>query len=408
MAASVKNKRPNKSKSGKKTSAKSSKKKAPAKRSAKKFAAKKKVVKKIKKAPAKKVKKPVKKSAPAKKKVVKKTAKKISKSLKKPVKKTLELKKKPAKKVKKSTVKLLKKKTVKKTAPAKKKVMKKASKPAKKTVKKSAPAKKKPAKPVVKAPVQKPSAPQPKPVASVAAPKPPIAPQVQPKPVIPPQAPVESGLSTSVQGVALIEAVINKIQKEGLKQFGGYSFDTPKPLSSEQIDSLTFPGGKPLSPCIKRWLRFDASWFEALGWLTRNENGVSFTGKIVSEFAAKEYGEDMKEFFAPLDKIFDGFLFLLPLGSDSRRALYVGKTDEVGEYPVFYTDIDDGADVGLMYPGFDVYMADLVGLFQLEFATYTALCTHPAFKDRMKTHSDNNLRGRTNIDYFEAEDMLDD
>jgi hypothetical protein len=415
MATSLKKKQSSKSKSAKKSFPKKAKrggKKAPAKRTIKKTAPVKKMVKKTAKKPVKKlvkksspaskktIKKPSKKAVKIKKKIVKKITKKPVKSLKKPI-----LKKKPVKKIKKVSVKKPVVKKVKKAAPAKKKLVKKAPKKAvRKPVTKKAPAPKKPA--VKKVPVSKPTAPisVPKPAA---APKPTIAPTPQPTPVIQqPQAPVTPKLSTEVQGVALIEAVIEKIKRDNLTRFGGYSMNGPRPLSDGQISSLTFPGGKPLSPSIKRWLQFDSSWLEELGWLEITGSDVSFTSKSISEFSAKEYGDDMKEFFEPFDRVFPGKMYLLPLGSDSRRALYVGNPDQTGEYPVIYTDIDDGAAVGLMYPGFDVYMADLVGLFELKFGTYTDLCNHPSFSARMKSHSDNNLRGRVDVDSFDAEEML--
>jgi hypothetical protein len=405
MATSLKKKQSSKSKSAKKSFPKKAKrggKKTPAKRTVKKTATVKRVIKKTAKKPVKKL---VKKSSPAKKKAVKKSVKKVTHVKRKIVKQT---KKKPVMKIKKAAPKKPLMKKVKKTAPVKEKQVKKAQKKSiKKPVAKKAPALKKPAKPTVKkTPVSKPAAPItiPKPAA---APKSIPVPTPQPTPVVQqPQAPATPKLSTEVQGVALIEAVIDKIKKEGLTRFGGYSMTGPRPLSDGQIASLTFPGGKSLSPSIKRWLQFDASWLEELGWLEITGSDVSFTSKSISEFAAKEYGDDMKEFFEPFDRVFPGKMYLLPLGSDSRRALYVGNQDQTGEYPILYTDIDDGAAVGLMYPGFDIYMADLVGLFELKFGTYTDLCNHPSFSARMKTHSDNNLRGRMDVDSFDAEEML--
>ena len=63
--------------------------------------------------------------------------------------------------------------------------------------------------------------------------------------------------------------------------------------------------------------------------------------------------------FEPIADRF-GECFLLPGGSDSRRVLAVGEPDTIGEYPVLALDVDDMPFLGLMYPGFDVYLAHVV------------------------------------------------
>ncbi|TWE16245.1 hypothetical protein FB465_1222 [Kitasatospora atroaurantiaca] len=76
----------------------------------------------------------------------------------------------------------------------------------------------------------------------------------------------------------------------------------------------------------------------------------------------------------------------LPLvgGGDSRRLLHLGRPDSTGEYPVPVTDIDGPPPVAVMYPGPDVYLADLAGVLDLDFDTYTSPADHPEYGARMR------------------------
>lgn len=159
--------------------------------------------------------------------------------------------------------------------------------------------------------------------------------------------------------------------------------------------------GKPLPPSLERWLAFDASWLAEIGWY-ENRAGVRLDGRSLGDTAAWLYGSDEDD---PLVGLFSAFETLLPEpclplvgGSDSRRLLYAGKPDSIGEYPVLVTDIDDAPYVAVMYPGLDVYLAELAGVIDLEFATYTSLIDHPEYGARMREHAAHTGLGNDGLD----------
>ncbi|GKQ41936.1 hypothetical protein ALMP_84480 [Streptomyces sp. A012304] len=100
--------------------------------------------------------------------------------------------------------------------------------------------------------------------------------------------------------------------------------------------------------------------------------------------------------------------FLLPGGSDSRRVLAVTEPDEEGEYPVFALDLDDMPYLGLMYPGFDVYLADTAGLLDLgKRQTYTDLIDDATYGPRMRGHAARCFVGEACVQYlFECEPLF--
>jgi hypothetical protein len=202
----------------------------------------------------------------------------------------------------------------------------------------------------------------------------------------------------SEQGAALIDLVIEKVRKEGFRSGDGPKLGEPRPLPTDAIEALRFPNGERPSPSLRRWLAFDASWLAELGWFDDLAAPVLKPCSI-GEFAAREYGDDWGQGFSGFRKSFGGDLYLLPEGSDSRRALYVGKPDSLGEHPVAVTDNDDMPYVGMMYPGFDVYMAHFTRLITLKFGTYEALHEHPVYGPRMAEHAKNNLGGHASLEF---------
>jgi hypothetical protein len=68
----------------------------------------------------------------------------------------------------------------------------------------------------------------------------------------------------SVRGVALVDAVIDRVRR------GEADFDVvwPDPVPPDVLDGLTLPGGLPLPPSLRRWLAYDGAWLERVsaGW----------------------------------------------------------------------------------------------------------------------------------------------
>lgn len=130
------------------------------------------------------------------------------------------------------------------------------------------------------------------------------------------------------------------------------------PMAEELLADATFPSGRPLPPSLRAWLAYDISLLERHKWFTPDGD---FAPRPLDQLVGDEMGDFWGAEFAWLSGRFSE-CFLLPGGSDSRRILAVTDPDDEGEYPVFALDLDDLPYLGLMYPGFDVYLADTAGL----------------------------------------------
>jgi hypothetical protein len=224
----------------------------------------------------------------------------------------------------------------------------------------------------------------------------------------------------TAQGVALIDLAIASVRHDPrpIAGFcGDYPLVAPHPLASEVIAGLTFPSGKPLPPSLTRWLAFDASWLQSLGWFASLEPPV-FTPRALGQIADAEYGDQWRAIaaitgmqadlpgdltcYSPLDPLFPE-CFLLPEGTESRRIFAATEPDELGEYPVLVIDEDDGPYIAIMYPGFDVYLADLAGVLDLDFGTYESLHEDERYAARLALHARRLFGGKPSIELMDPE-----
>jgi hypothetical protein len=88
----------------------------------------------------------------------------------------------------------------------------------------------------------------------------------------------------------------------------------------------------------------------------------------------------------------------VPGGSDSRRFLYVGEPDDIGEYPVMLLDTDDIPFVCLEYPCFDVYLAEMFEVTNRSGGTYAALFDDRALGPSMAAQARRNFGGFKSLD----------
>jgi hypothetical protein len=203
-----------------------------------------------------------------------------------------------------------------------------------------------------------------------------------------------------MHGALLIDRVIDQVRRKGWVTRDAPDLKEPVPLAADAIEKLQLSGDRPLPPSLARWLSFDASWLAEVGWYESGQR-VGLAGRSLGDTAAWLYGSDDD----PLVELFSAFETLLPErcfplvgGSDSRRLLYAGMPDSIGEYPVLVTDIDDAPYVAVMYPGLDVYLAELAGVIDLEFDTYTSLMDHPDYGARMREHVAHTGLGNEGLD----------
>lgn len=191
------------------------------------------------------------------------------------------------------------------------------------------------------------------------------------------------GTTVAPRGVEAVELVIAAQQQRDVLGLG-----EPQPLSAEALETLRLPNGKPLSPSMKRWLAFDASW---LPWF-QGESLRSFT---LDELVTSEFDEMFGGIYQPLaQKKLPAACLKLLGGSDSRRLLYLGEADPSGEYPVLWIDTDDVPAIGLYSPDFGAWLLEEAGLLQgFERKSYESLADHDGYADAMDAAAQANLGG---------------
>lgn len=201
-------------------------------------------------------------------------------------------------------------------------------------------------------------------------------------------------------GVPLTHRVLDRVRSDPSASALSYRdvpwvIGEPTPLEPAASAQLTFPSGRPLSPSLRTWLAYDTGLLDRHGWF---DDDGGLTPRPLLDLVDQEMGSMWASLFEPIADRF-GECFLLPGGSDSRRVLAVGEPDTIGEYPVLALDVDDMPFIGLMYPGFDVYLAHTIGLIEREFDTYTALADDPAYSGRMHEHARAWFDGRIHLEY---------
>ena len=211
------------------------------------------------------------------------------------------------------------------------------------------------------------------------------------------------------QGVELIDLVIERVEADP-SRISGFCGDRPlpdpKPLASEVIAQMTFPSGRPLPPSLKRWLAFDASWLADLDWFslpTSPSEPPIFTPRRIDQIVTDEFDELWGGMYEPLGARLDE-CFLLPGGSDSRRIYAVTDApDSLGEYPVLVIDTDDLPYAAVMYPGFDVFMADEAGFEIHDMGTYEDLFDDKRYAPRLNEHARHIFNGKQGIEIMDEE-----
>lgn len=188
--------------------------------------------------------------------------------------------------------------------------------------------------------------------------------------------------SAPTRGVALVEQVIAAVSAKKAHH---------KRVSDEALASLRFPGGEPLPPSLRRWLAFDADHPALVG----DPRAPSFTPLTLAELLDQEFGEGTsRRGWEAICAALPGDCFLLPGGSDSRRFLYVGRADALGEYPVLTIDTDELPFACVSHPGLDVWLADDAELLGRERRSYAGLFDDPTFGPAMAEQARQNLGGR--------------
>jgi hypothetical protein len=199
----------------------------------------------------------------------------------------------------------------------------------------------------------------------------------------------------SLRGAELVERVIATIEADG-GVLGGCGIPNHKaePLPAEILDSLTFPGGRPLPPSLRRFLQYDYSYLGVL----EDPKAPRLAFRSFTEMMKQEFDARTADMYGEFEKILPGRCLVVPGGSDSRRFLYAGEPDAHGEYPVFVVDTDELPFVCLAYPGLDLYLADGAVTDILK-GTYTDCFRHRGYKPALVDQARRNFGGFVSLDF---------
>lgn len=137
----------------------------------------------------------------------------------------------------------------------------------------------------------------------------------------------------------------------------GEIISSPEPVPSGLVRKLKLPNGESLSPAMKELLAFDGSWIG----IDFDEDEAEVEGTSLEDIVEEAFGEEAIAAFGEAYEMLaeDCVAFS---GELSRPAcLYIGETDEAGEYPVIVLEWEnDVARVGGFIP-FDVWLAQELG-----------------------------------------------
>ena len=178
-----------------------------------------------------------------------------------------------------------------------------------------------------------------------------------------------------LRGVALVDAALAHRKRKRQKFVG-----TP----AVELAAMSL-GDRPLSPSLERWLAADATMFRlgkptTLVEMVRNDFGDQW---------ASMYAELAPMLPAPII-VFEGW------GSDSRRFVYLGKTDALGEYTVMTIDTDDTPFLCVNGP-VDVWLSQQAGYLEEE-KVYGHV--PPAYKATQKAHAALNFHGHLTWEFM--------
>jgi CheY-like chemotaxis protein len=132
---------------------------------------------------------------------------------------------------------------------------------------------------------------------------------------------------------------------------------SPEPLSPSLVRKLKLPNGEPLSPAMKELLTADGSWIG----LDYDEDEGEIEGTLLEDVIEEAFGEEAVPAFGEATELLSEDCVAFGAELSRPACLYVGATNDAGEYPVIQLRWEDGvAEVGGFVP-FDVWLAQELG-----------------------------------------------
>jgi len=186
-----------------------------------------------------------------------------------------------------------------------------------------------------------------------------------------------------LRGAALIKKAI-----ETGKSIGKLA--EPEPVAANVLKKLKLPNDEKLSPGLKEFLAFDASF---LGW-SIDEEDPELEPMALDELVEQEFGEEFVPRFGEALELLGDDCLLVGQTGDARHFLYIGVPDEKGEYPVITLDTNNKPWVGGFVP-FDVWTAQQLGALE---AAKQAGEGPPGYEALCKALAESNGDGRVQFE----------
>jgi hypothetical protein len=148
-----------------------------------------------------------------------------------------------------------------------------------------------------------------------------------------------------------------KLVKKSLETAKENILSSPEPIPSALVRKLKLPNGESLSPGLKELLAFDGEWL-GIGY---DDEEAEVEGVSLEDVVEEHFGEEAVAAFGEAYELFSEDCVLFGAETRFPACLYVGNTDEAGEYPVLSLSWEDGvARIGGFVP-FDVWVAQELG-----------------------------------------------
>jgi hypothetical protein len=201
-------------------------------------------------------------------------------------------------------------------------------------------------------------------------------------------------MSTHLEGIDLVRAVIEQVRAKGFAEvFGAWRVSPqlePKPVAKDVLDRVRLGGDLPLTPCLKEWLAFDGSLF---GWVIRQDTIV---GQKLGALSEEHFDDLIAQMYSPLERDLSGDCYALPFAHDEAlHFVYASTVDAIGELPVMTAE-PENARIGIQYPGIDIFLGAHAKLLEKDWRSRVS--------SRLAEHQKNTLGGKQAIEPFEDDD----
>ncbi len=156
----------------------------------------------------------------------------------------------------------------------------------------------------------------------------------------------DSGL---LRGAKLVKKAV-LAAKEGV-------LSAPEPMASSLAKKMKLPNGESLSPALKELFLTDAEWIG----IDYDDEEAEIESVSLEDVVEEAFGEEAVAAFGEAYELLGEDVVAFGAELSRPACLYIGETDEAGEYPVIQLAYENGkARVGGFIP-FDVWIAQELG-----------------------------------------------